>query len=183
MGLVRELKVDKDLVLKAMNADKNAFSEIYYSCYKDLYKFALYTLGNAEDAADVVADTFVDMWKGIGKLRNPEAFMSWAFKILSVRCKKEISDIIMRRSEYSYEDFMESPVFDFGSTGEKLFENANLAVAFSKLESEERIIVILSVLYGYTHREISEIIGRPHGTVGSKLYRTFRKLRKQMEDK
>ena len=73
------MKVDNELVIKASKGDKTAFSELYYSCYKDLYKFALYTLGDAEDAADVVSDTFVDIWKGIGKLRDEKSFSSWAF--------------------------------------------------------------------------------------------------------
>ena len=48
------MKVNNELVIKASRGDKAAFSELYYSCYNDLYKFALYTLGDAEDAADVV---------------------------------------------------------------------------------------------------------------------------------
>ena len=44
------MKVDIDLVVKASKGDKDAFSDLYYSCYKDLYKFALYTIGDAENA-------------------------------------------------------------------------------------------------------------------------------------
>lgn len=71
------MKVDMNLVTKASSGDRDAFGELYNSCYKDLYKFALYTLGNADDAADVVSDTFVDIWRGLPKLREPEAFSSW----------------------------------------------------------------------------------------------------------
>ncbi len=35
------MKVDIDLVARASNGDKDAFSDLYYSCYKDLYKFDL----------------------------------------------------------------------------------------------------------------------------------------------
>ena len=59
------MKVDLELVKRAAKCDKIAFSELYYSCYKDLYNYALYILGNTEDAADVVSDTFVDVWKNI----------------------------------------------------------------------------------------------------------------------
>jgi DNA-directed RNA polymerase specialized sigma24 family protein len=39
------------------------------------------------------------------------------------------------------------------------------------------------VIYGYTRREISKIIGKPQGTVASKLYRSYVKLRKLMAEK
>ncbi len=176
------LKVDSELVKKASEGDKTAFSELYYSCYKDLYNFALYILGNAEDAADVVSDTFVEIWKSIGKLRAPEAFGAWAFKILSIRCKKEIAEAIKRREEQNFDEFIETPFAGSENLVADIAENAALASALRNLEPEERMIVILSVLYGYTRREIGEMIGKPQSTVGSKLYRVYAKLKKQMAE-
>ncbi len=174
------MNVERELVIKAMKGDKEACSDLYYSCYKDFYNFAFYTFGNADDAADVVSDTFVEIWKGIGKLRNPEAFVPWAFKILSIRCKKEISNIIKRRGEYNFDELAEVPFAGFENFEEDIEEGVTLAAALSELESEERMIVILSVLHGYTHREIAGILGKPLSTVSSKLYRAYGKLRKRI---
>lgn len=176
------MKIDFELVEKASLGDKEAFSKLYYSCYKDFYNFALYTLGNPEDSADVVADAFVEIWKGIGKLRSPKAFAPWAFKILSIRCKTEICEKIKRRGECDFNELIEIPFFGSENFEADISEGTTLALALSALDSEERMIVVLSVLYGYTHREIGEIIGKPIGTVGSKLYRTYAKLRKLMAE-
>ena len=177
------LKVDLELVEKASFGDKEAFSKLYYSCYKDLYNFALYTLGNPEDAADVVADVFVEIWKGIGKLRSPKAFAHWAFKILSIRCKTEIGEKIKRRGEFDFNELTETSAAGSENLEEDISEGTTLAQALSALDSEERMIIILSVIYGYTRREISKIIGKPQGTVASKLYRSYAKLRKLMAEK
>lgn len=174
------MKVDNNLVIKASEGDRDAFSDLYYSCYKDLYKFALYTVGDSESAADVVADTFVDIWKGISKLRDENSFASWAFRILSVRCKKEISNMIKRRSFYNFDDLIETPSENSENIEEDISESASLANALSKLDPEERMIVILSVLHGYTNREIAEMLGKPQGTVSSKLHRTYGKLREML---
>lgn len=174
------MKVDIDLVVRASKGDKDAFSDLYYSCYKDLYKFALYTIGNADDAADVVSDTFVELYRGIGKLREPEAFCPWAFRILSVRCKKEISNVIRKRAVYNLDDLIETPKEGSENIEEDIAESASLASALSKLDGEERMIVVLSVLHGYTNREIAEMIGKPQGTVSSKLHRTYAKLREML---
>ena len=174
------MKVNRELVIKASKGDKNAFSDLYHSCYKDLYKFALYTIGDAENASDVVSDTFVEIWKGIGKLRDADSFSSWAFRILSVRCKKEISNMIKRRGEYNFDDLIETPLMGSESMEEDIAEGASLAAALSKLEGEERMIIILSVLHGYTNKEIANMIGKPQGTVSSKLHRTYAKLREML---
>ena len=174
------MKVNNELVIKASRGDKAAFSELYYSCYNELYKFALFTLGNPEDAADVVSDTFVDVWKNINNLRNPESFSPWVFRILSIRCKKEISKMIKRRGDLDFDEFIEIPAFGSENIEMNMAENVTLKNALMNLEKEERMILVLSVLYGYTHSEIGKIIGKPIGTVGSKLYRTYDKLRKQI---
>lgn len=174
------MKVEYELVVKASKGDKDAFSDLYYSCYRDLYKFALYTIGDSELAADAVSDAFVEIWRGIGKLRDADSFASWAFRILSVRCKKEISDVIKRRAIYNFDDLIETPSEGSENIVEDISESASLASALSKLEGEERMIVVLSVLHGYTNREIAEMIGKPQGTVSSKLHRTFAKLREML---
>ncbi len=174
------MKIENDLVVKASKGDKDAFSELYYSCYKDLYKFALYTLGDAEDAADAVSDTFVEIWKGIAKLRDPSSFSAWAFRILSTKCKKEIANIIKKRGTYNIDDLIEMPSDDAGNMEENIAEGASLAAALSKLDGEERMIIVLSVLHGYTNKEIAEMIGKPQGTVSSKLHRTYAKLREML---
>ena len=56
-----------------------------------------------------------------------------------------------------------------------------LSQALSELASDERAVVVLSAVQGYTTREIGEILDLPHGTVSSKLYRTLIKLRKKLE--
>ena len=175
------MKVDRDLVIKAREGDREAFANLYYSCYKDLYGFALYTLGNVEDAADAVADAFADILNGIEKLRDADSFGIWAFRILSARCKKEISYRIKRRGIYSIEDIADTPSADFENMEEDVAESASLSAAFAELEREERMIVVLSVLHGYKNREIAKMLGKPVGTLSYRLCRAYEKLRKRLK--
>lgn len=174
------MNVNKELVVKASLGDESAFSELYAQCYNDLYKFAVYTLGNKEDAADVVSDTFVDIWKGLPGIKKPEAFGAWAFRIISLRCKHEIGNLVKRRNTYNIEELIETPAETSLDVEENISESTALAFALGKLEAEERMIVVLSVLYGYTNKEIGEMLGKPQGTVSSKLHRTYIKLREYL---
>ena len=174
------VNVRSDWVLLASKGDKDAFTEIYHSCYNDFYKFSLYTLGNAEDAADAVSDAFFEVWKGLPKLKNPDCFASWAFRILAVCCKKQISGIIQKRKTYDLDDLTETPSDSAAPLEESITEASALAHALSQLDAEERMVIVFSVLYGYTNKEIAEMLGKPQGTVSSKIHRTYAKLRSML---
>ena len=151
-------------VAMAREGDRDAFGRLYNGVAADLYRMALYTLGNPQDAEDVVAETFLEAWKGIRGLRQ------WMMRILSVRCKRRIAGYIRERGSINIDDYIEDAAPD--TTGPR----AEVRDAMARLAPEERQIVLLSVLQGYTMREL------PQGTVSSKLHRTFKKLRRMLED-
>lgn len=62
------------LVKRAKRGDTAAFAELYGTIYKRLYQFALYTLGNTQDAEDVVSAAVMEAFENIGKLRKEDAF-------------------------------------------------------------------------------------------------------------
>ena len=64
---------------------------------------------------------------------------------------------------------------------ERSTEKLALLNALETLTPQERQIVALAVVQGYTVRETAEILGAPQGTVSSKLHRTLKKLRAQLE--
>lgn len=61
-------------VQNAMNHDKSAFENLYRDINTDLYKMALYMLGDSEIASEVVSDTVIDALTGITKLKDETRF-------------------------------------------------------------------------------------------------------------
>lgn len=174
------MNIDTQVVCRARQGDKESFAEVYRQIAGDLYKFALYSLGNSHDAQDAVSETFVEAYKGIKNLRDENSFKSWIMRILSIRCKRRIGQYISGRNELDIDDFLdltdESEDIQAQST-----QRIMLLRALASLTAEERQIVALAVIEGYTVRETAQILGSPQGTVSSKLYRTLKKLRAQME--
>lgn len=171
------MRIDVELVERARCGDTEAFSEIYDSIRDELYKYALYTLGNSCDAEDVVAEAFLEAYRGIKKLNEPRAFKNWMFRILSIRCKRKIAEYVRFRGNCDIDDFIDLA----DERDEDISERSELLNAMSALSAEERMIVVLSALHGYTTLEISRILGKPHGTISSKLCRTYAKLRTMLE--
>lgn len=168
---------ESDLVKMAKDGDKEAFCRLY-SLYKDrLYRYAYYRLGNYDDAQDAVSDCIVSAYEQIKNLRRAEAFSSWIFKILYAACSAYIKQQ-MRQRELDDIDSVRQSSNLFTIMDESKTE---LAQALDILSSDEKEIVLLSVVGGFTSKEISKITGLTAGSVRSKLSRSLAKMRNYLE--
>ena len=138
-----------ELVNRAKQGDIQAFSRLYESCYKDMYRFALYNLGHEEDAKDAVSDTVLAAFENIGKLRDAEAFKAWIFRILFNQCVKRRRQYVMKTEELS--DTVQAEEPDTAAA-------MDVRRAFESLSSEDRMIVSMSVFAGYSSSEIGRIM-------------------------
>lgn len=166
------------MVRSAKEGNKESFAQVYDMIAPELYRVALYTLGNAQDAEDAVSETFVEAYKGIKNLRDESSFKRWMMTILSVRCKRHIAGYIKERKNVDIDDILEEPSVPDGiAPADKI----SVWDAVSALPEDERQIIMLATVQGYTTREVSEMLELPHGTVSSKLHRTLKKLRRILE--
>ncbi len=161
----------KQYAALAAKGDTEAFSRLYEMVYKDLYHIALYCLRNTHDACDAVSDTVIDAFSSIGKLKSPEAFKNWILKILYSKIKRKQKEYI-NCNNATEKEINESKDFNFDS--------AELKEALDTLDNESKIILSLSVLEGYSSREIAEICGIRASTVRSRLTRIKQKLRAEL---
>lgn len=168
------------LVEQAKQGNQDSFAALYEQVADDLYRMALYTLGNVHDAQDVVSETFMEAYRGLGSLRDNSAFKAWIMRILSIRCKRRIGQYVKSRGNLDIDE-MSSILEDRNDVMQDSINRSDILAALSTLSASERQIVLLSVLQGYTTREISEILDVPHGTISSKLFRALKKLRKKLE--
>lgn len=172
--------IDVELVKAAQTGDKASFAQVYDYYALDLYRVALYTLGNTHDAEDVVSETFLEAYRGIKNLRDPEKVKPWMMRILSIRCKRKIGEYIQGRREMDIEDY----TFVLSESGDLSLETVqrlDVVEALNQLTDEERLIISLATIEGHTAKEIAQILEKPQGTVSSKLYRALAKLRELLQ--
>lgn len=172
----------EELVRMAIEGDARSFAQLYESVYKELYKMALYTLGNSHDAENVVSDTALDAYAGISRLRDPKNFRAWIFRILSNKCNRVIREYVRNRelvSEVPIEEYSEVTASS-GISGDSIKTVENRQViekAFSVLTSEEKMIVSMTVYGEMDSREIAESMKINRNTVRSKYSRALSKMR------
>jgi len=157
-----------ELVRRAQNEDPEAFALLYNEIYQDLYRFAYYTLQNSHDAEDVVSEAVLDAYRSIRNLRDPLAFKSWMFQIVSNKCKHKIGEYKKRALPLD-ESLSDSTV--------DMVDNTTVFHAMDKLSKEERMIVSMSVFGGYKGSEISELLHIKHSTIRSKYRRALNKIK------
>ena len=165
---------EKNLVTLAAGGDKNAFAALYTRYRDDLYRYAYFRLGNAEDARDAVSACIVSAYEGVYALRAAGAFRAWIFRILYYSCVKLIAEQNERRNraEISELDRVEA-------TDNRL--SPELQEALEALPQEDRDIVLLSVIAGYNSREIASMTGFKPATVRSRLSRALAKMKAFLE--
>ncbi len=159
-----------------------AFAELYGMICRDLYRTALYTLGNEGDAENIVSDTVLDAYAGIGKLREEKAFRGWIFRILSNKLKRQLAEYASRREQLS-----PAPVEEYADSLGKEEEGLRQAelqdeilFAFQALSEEERQIVAMTVYGEKDSGEIAYLLGLNRSTVRSKYSRALGKMRERL---
>ncbi len=162
------------LIKKAVRGDIEAFASLYEKFYKDMYRFALYTLRNVEDAEDTVSETVMDAFSSIRGLRSEDAFSAWIFRILANKCKQRLKEYCSRDVELK-EDF---PAVEYSYLDEQVM----VRKCFFDLGEEERLILGMHIFCGYKTREIAAILGLNENTVRSKESRALKKLGKELKD-
>lgn len=159
------MKTEKDL---------SDFLALYGQVYQELYRFALYTLKNPQDAEDTVSDTVLAAFEQFEQLRSKKAFRSWIFKILANKCNQKMRAYYQKTVplEQAENSLTHNP--DFA-------RDAGVRSAFAQLKEEEQIIVALYVFGGYREREIASMINQNYNTVRSKYRRALDKMKRSLE--
>ena len=162
--------IDEGLFEKIANGDDAAFTELYYASYRQIYGFLLALTKNKEDAEDLY--------------RKQGTPMTWMCAV----AKNQFLDFVRKKSKGVSVDFdeVEKYVSEGLGTGVKQHKDVEnemvLEKAFEILNKQERTIVVLHMIDGLKHREISKITGIPLSTVLSKYNRSLKKLREFIKE-
>ena len=161
------------LIGMTMRGNREAFAALYMRWRDKLYRYAYFRLGSAEDAEDAVSACITAAYENIGTLKAEGAFGTWIFRILYRCCcalQKEQIAINSRADAEALYTLPSAP--DASSLSPELQE------AFSLLSDEDREIVLLSVIAGYTSAEIADFLSLKPSTVRSRLKRSLEKMRR-----
>lgn len=162
------------LVVRAREGDVDAFASLVDRYETKLLRFCMRTLGDRQDAEDVVQDTFVQAWKSLNALASPEAFGTWLYRMASNRCTDVLRKRVSRPSDpFDPEDF--GAHADDRASVEKRVEARSalerFAQVFSTLSSEQRATWVLCQMEGLSYAEVADTLGITEGSVRGRIHR------------
>ncbi len=174
----RDQIYDELLVLKCQAGDKNAFEELVKRWEKRLWHYAYKVTGAESTAWDIVQETWLAIVKGIRRLDEAALFPRWVFRILNNKC-----------ADWLRKQHMQSQLH--GQLAKKAQNESNikqnshekvdsLQAAITKLQSDQRALLMLRYHENFDISQIAEILCVPEGTVKSRLNRILTKLRQIM---
>ena len=156
-----------------------------------LYNTAYRMTRSAEDAEDLVQETYFKPYKYYDKFEEGTNFKAWLFKIMkntfinNYRKKQQtptLSDFA--DIEESFEtQVSEDAARQIKNPEQELLENVldeDVQQAIDKLPPDYRMVVLLADLEGFSYKEIADILEVPVGTVMSRLYRGRRLMEASM---
>ena len=175
-------QTDKELVEAVRQGSSAAAGRLAEKYLRGCRAVALAIIGEIPGAEDVSQDAFVYAMERIDDCRDPARFGAWLRQIVRSQAKNHLRHAKVRRTEQLLDDTATTGTESPADAAERSDLRVRLLEALSTLAEEQREIVLLHDLEGWTHDEISERIRVPAGTVRSHLHFARRKLRELLGD-
>jgi RNA polymerase sigma-70 factor, ECF subfamily len=168
-----EATKDRALLARHVGGDREAFGELVRRHQDRLWRVAVRTLGNPDDAADAVQDALVSAYRAAGSYRGDAAVTTWLHRIVVNACL----DLVRRRAARpsSPLDDTVDRVADIDSLTPRETAHQVLA-ALRQLPIEQAAAVVLVDVEGFPVAEAAAILDVPEGTVKSRCARARARL-------
>ena len=162
------------LVERARDGDDIAFEQLIDLDGDRCYAIAYRILRDAERAQDAVQQAFILAWRDLPRLRDPERFGPWLYRLLINACYEEL-----RRHRRWTTQIRVLPADGPGGPDPTISvdDRDTLDRAFRRLTPEHRAVFVLHHHAGLPLAEIAAVVGVPLGTVKSRLHHATRALR------
>ena len=163
-----------ELVKRARGGDHDAFAVLAGAALARLDAAARLIVRDTELARDVVQDAMLKAWRDLPTLREPERFDAWLHRLTMHAC----IDAARRKRRHVVEVAM-------SSLGDRAVADDTAAVidrdlldrVLSRLEPEQRAILVLRYYLDLSLPDAAEALGIPLGTAKSRLHRSLIAIR------
>ncbi len=175
-----ERVLDEYLVVAVQAGDRGAFNQLARRWQRRLIAHAWRLTGDGEAARDAVQAAWLEIARGLGRLRDERAFPAWAYRIVSRRCARYVSGRQADRAmaaEIALQPEPPDPAPDIVAMDEAV----RLHVAIRALPPAQRAAVALFHFEEMTVAEVAVALDTPAGTIKTRLMHARRTLRAVLE--
>jgi RNA polymerase sigma-70 factor (ECF subfamily) len=158
-----------ELVAAARRGDRGAFEELVAPDLPRALGAARILAGSPTDAADAVQEALLSAWRGLGGLRDPDAFPAW-FRRHVVRAALRIAKRPRIVDLADVDAFVPDDL-------DRHVERRQLSRAFDALDARDRTLLTLHHFWGLPIAETAQLLKLREGTVKSRVHHAMTRLR------
>jgi RNA polymerase sigma factor (sigma-70 family) len=166
------------LLDRARNGEDGAVGELIAELQPRVFRWALGLTADADEADDVVQETFVALYRSLDAFRGDAAFDAWLYRI-TARAASQRRRTLRRRERILAGTRPEREVYltDPGARVDRQRLAAAVHELWRLLPERQRTVFDLVDLQGYTPAQVSELLGMKAVTVRANLFKGRRTIR------
>ena len=176
-GLRRAARSEHALVRAAQGGSAEAMEELFRRHWPRAHRAAWLVVHDAAAAEDVAQEAFLAAVRSLDRFDRRRPFGPWLHRIVVNRAIDHARARDVRR-EVPADAVAEAAASGAGSCG----PSDEVVAALAALAPEQRAVIVLRHLLGFTPGEIARVLGLPRGTVNSRLRRGLDALVEPLRD-
>jgi len=171
----------EQLVIRALQGDQQAFSDIVDQYSTLMLRTASMIVGDRDIAEDVVQDAFIQAWHHLADLRKAGALRPWLMRIVVNQCisfKRRLarSTAFVRQALSEQEtDLVAQIADDYKGLMERDWD---LAHAIENLPMKQRVAIVLHYYNGMTLPEMADTLHISENTLKKRIQAALTNLRR-----
>jgi len=169
----------------AIKGDKDAF-RVLVEMYQDrVFGHVLSMVSRRDLAEDLTQEVFVKAFFALQRFKGDSSFFTWLYRIASNHCldflrRKKVPEVTLDApladdSLQSLSDVLPAPVQEYPDAG--MTNAAHLADLLDEMDPEQKLILVLRELEGYSYDELTVMLNCPLNTIKSRLNRAREALK------
>jgi RNA polymerase sigma-70 factor (ECF subfamily) len=183
---------DLELVRGLREGCEAAYEALIARFQQPVYCLALRLVRDASDAADIVQEVFLKVFRNVGHFRGDSSLKTWIYRITINEAHNQLRWFVRhRRREIGLEEDAEESrgmIETLADNGRSPFEyvfdrekHALLEEALTRINPTFRDAVVLRDIADLSYEEIAEVLQVSLGTVKSRILRGREALREELE--
>ncbi|MDI9246596.1 RNA polymerase sigma factor [Marinobacter sp. CHS3-4] len=171
---------------------KRKFEELVGPHLEAMYRFAFRLTGQQQDSEDLVQDILIKLYPRLDEISSVERLRPWLNRVLyrqfvdSLRRQGRRADIPLSSLEVVDEAaWLENQCADVPGIPEQL-DMSKLGLVLDQalftLSPDQRTLILLHDVDGWSQEDLASVLGVPLGTVKSRIHRCRAALRKKLQE-
>ena len=176
----------RELLLRFVQGDRDAFEALFHQFERDVYRWILRIVRDRSDAEDVLVEAFWRCYHARARFDPSRSFGAWMRTIATHAALDELKASRRRRWWLPTGDargewpWAAPRASDFNEGVPDAVLRESVARAFASLPPKLQVVATLALIEEHPHAEIAAALAVPIGTVKSRLFRATRLLRKEL---